>query len=59
MKIVYKLKKPMPGLGEGGELTKFTDSYNREWYHDEFDRIRLSAEIVENNYDCFEQIKSK
>lgn len=53
----YRLRKPLPGLGEGAILTEFIDSYGRRWYHDEFDRFRFSAEIVEENYDWFEEIR--
>jgi len=48
----------MPGLGEGAKVTKPDGS---RWYSDEFDRIKLSAEIVEENWrwfeKCFEVIK--
>lgn len=49
----YKLRKELPGLGEGCKLKKL----NARWYHDEFDRIRLSKEIVEENLEWFEEIK--
>jgi len=49
----YKTRKELPGLGIGCILTKL---YNR-CYHDQFDRIRLSADIVEENWEWFEEIK--
>jgi len=42
----------MPGLGEGAKITKPDGS---RWYSDEFDRIKLSIEIVEENWRWFEE----
>jgi len=49
----YKTRKELPGLGIGCILTKF----NSRWYHDQFDRIKLSKEIVEENTIWFEEVK--
>ena len=56
----YKLRKEMPGLGEGGILKEHIDPFTgRHLYHDEFNRIQLSKEIVEENWDWFEKVESK
>jgi len=49
----YRTRKELPGLGEGCILAKL----NARWYHDKWDRIRLSKEIVEENREWFEEIK--
>jgi len=49
----YRLKRDLPGLRKGSIISKF----NNRWYHDEFDRIRLSREIVEENSKWFEKVE--
>jgi len=56
----YRLKKELPGCGEGMVFKKCTTLQTHilfSFYSDEFYRIFIHKDIVENNPDTFEEIK--